>query len=103
MPQSLYRFIWQSSWHQQIWLVLLTLIVAPMTMIPLELQRRIVDDAIQDQDLRYLFLLCGTYLLVLLLQGGLKYILNVYRGGLVERTSRGNCAPTPSPYWCTSH
>jgi len=85
MPQSLYRFIWQSSRKQQVWLVLLTLIVAPMSMIPLELQRRIVDDAIHNGDLRYMLLLCGLYLVVLLAQGGLKYILNVYRGGLVER------------------
>jgi len=85
MPKSLYVFIWQSSRRQQIWLVLLTLIVAPMSMVPLELQRRIVDDAILNQDLRYMFLLCGFYLIVLLVQGGLKYTLNVYRGSLVER------------------
>lgn len=85
MPKSLYAFIWQSSRRQQIWLVLLTLIVAPMSMVPLELQRRIVDDAIHNQDLRYMFLLCGLYLVVLLVQGGLKYTLNVYRGSLVER------------------
>ena len=84
MPKSLYAFIWQSSRRQQIWLVLLTLIVAPMSMVPLELQRRIVDDAIHNQDLRYMFLLCGLYLVVLLVQGGLKYTLNVYRGSLVE-------------------
>ena len=56
-----------------------------MSMVPLELQRRIVDDAIHDQDLRNLLILCGIYLLVLVVQGGLKYALNVYRGGLVER------------------
>jgi ABC-type bacteriocin/lantibiotic exporter with double-glycine peptidase domain len=87
MPHSLYAFIWQSSRRQQVWLVLLTLLVAPMSMVPLELQRRIVDDAIHNQDVRYLFLLCGIYLAVLLLQGGLKYALNVYRGGLVERVA----------------
>ena len=85
MPLSLYAFIWQSSRRQQAWLVLLTLMVAPMSMIPLELQRRIVDGAVHDQDLPYLFLLSGIYLAVLLLQGGLKYLLNVYRGSLVER------------------
>jgi ABC-type bacteriocin/lantibiotic exporter with double-glycine peptidase domain len=85
MPHSLYQFIWRSSRRQQIWLVLLTLLVAPMSMIPLELQRRIVDDAIHNQDLHYMLLLCGLYLAVLLVQGGLKYLLNVYRGSLVER------------------
>jgi ABC-type multidrug transport system fused ATPase/permease subunit len=56
-----------------------------MSMIPLELQRRIVDDAIHNQNLHYMVLLCGIYLAVLLIQGGLKYLLNVYRGSLVER------------------
>jgi len=87
MPKSLYAFIWQSSRRQQIWLVLVTLMVTPMSMIPLELQRRIVDDAIHDQNLRYMLLLCGIYLAVLLIQGGLKYALNVYRGSLVERVA----------------
>lgn len=85
MPQSLYAFIWRSSRRQQLWLVLLTLLVAPMSMIPLELQRRIVDDAIRKGDLQYMLLLCGGYLAVLLVQGGLKYLLNVYRGNLVEK------------------
>lgn len=84
MSPNLYTFIWRSSHRQQVWLVLLTLIVAPMSMIPLELQRRIVDDAIHNQNLPYIFLLCGFYLVALLLQGGLKYLLNVYRGRLVE-------------------
>ncbi|HEV8392003.1 MAG TPA: ABC transporter ATP-binding protein, partial [Dongiaceae bacterium] len=35
-------------------------------------------------DVQYMLLLCGIYLAVLLLQGGLKYALNVYRGSLVE-------------------
>lgn len=87
MPRSLYAFIWQSSHRQQVWLVLLTLMVAPMSMVPLELQRRIVDDAIHNQDLRYMLMLCGIYLVVLLIQGGLKYTLNVYRGSLVERVA----------------
>ncbi|NJM35518.1 MAG: hypothetical protein HC850_13370 [Rhodomicrobium sp.] len=56
-------------------------------MIPLELQRRIVDDAIHNQNLRYMLLLCGVYLVVLLIQGGLKYMLNVGRGRLVERVA----------------
>ena len=51
LPQSLYAFIWRSSRRQQVWLVLLTLIVAPMSMAPLELQRRIVDDAIGNANL----------------------------------------------------
>lgn len=89
MSPSLYTFIWRSSRRQQVWLVLLTLVIAPLSMVPLELQRRIVDDAIHNQNLRYMFLLCGFYLAVLLVQGGLKYTLNVYRGRLVEHIAFG--------------
>jgi ABC-type multidrug transport system fused ATPase/permease subunit len=88
MPNSLYAFIWKVSRKQQIWLVVLTLLVAGLTMLPLELQRRMVDDAINHADLRFLGLLATAYLGVILLQGGLKYLLNVYRGRLVERVVR---------------
>lgn len=87
MPKSLYAFIWKTSRREQILLCAITLVVAGMSMVPLELQRRIVNDAIENADLRGMFLLCGLYLVVLLLQGGLKYWLNVARGGLVERVA----------------
>jgi ABC-type multidrug transport system fused ATPase/permease subunit len=86
MPKSLYAFIWQVSHRQQIWLALLTIVVALLTMVPLELQRRIVDEAIERADLSYVLALCGIYLVILLVQGGLKYLLNVHRGKLVEKT-----------------
>lgn len=88
MPRSLFAFIWQISRRQQIVLCLLTVVVSLLTMVPLELQRRIVDDAIHSANPRYLLILSLLYLAVLLVQGGLKYGLNVYRGTLVENVSR---------------
>lgn len=88
MPHSLFAFIWQVSSRKQIFLCLLTVIVSLLTTVPLELQRRIVDDAIHDGTVSYLVLLSGIYLAVLFLQGGLKYALNVYRGRLVEDVAR---------------
>ena len=38
-------FIWQESGGQQVWLCLLTLLVVPLSTVPLELQRRIINDA----------------------------------------------------------
>ena len=87
MPKSLYAFIWRVSRREQILLCVITLLVAGISMAPLELQRRIVNDAIENADLSTMFLLCGIYLAVLLLQGGLKYWMNVARGGLVERVA----------------
>lgn len=87
MPASLYGFIWKVSRRDQLLLCAITLVVAGMSMAPLELQRRIVNDAIDNRDIRSMLLLCGLYLAVLLLQGGLKYWLNVARGILVERVA----------------
>jgi ABC-type multidrug transport system fused ATPase/permease subunit len=84
MPTSLYGFIWRESANGQIRLCLLTLVVVPLSTLPLELQRRIVDDALGSQNVRYLLMLAAAYLAAILLQGGLKYILNVYRGRVVE-------------------
>lgn len=88
MPKSLYAYIWQVSRRQQIWLVILTLIIAGLTMLPLELQRRMVDDAIHNADISFLLTLASAYLALILLQGSLKYLLNVYRGRLVEQVVR---------------
>ena len=84
MPKSLFAFIWRVSIRKQVLLCMLTIVVSLLTTVPLELQRRIVDDAIHDRALGYLALLAIIYLGVLLVQGGLKYLLNVYRGWLVE-------------------
>ncbi|HWA51250.1 MAG TPA: ABC transporter ATP-binding protein [Dongiaceae bacterium] len=87
MPKSLYAFIWKTTRRDQVLLCAITLLVAGLSMVPLELQRRIIDDAITNMDLHGMYLLCGLYLIVLLAQGGLKYLLNVARGSLVERVA----------------
>jgi ABC-type bacteriocin/lantibiotic exporter with double-glycine peptidase domain len=86
--ESLYRYIWRISGSRQIWLVLLSCVVFPLTMVPLELQRRIVNNAIGGLDLRRLWFFSLVYVAVVLLQGGLKYAMNVYREILSERAIR---------------
>ncbi len=87
-PDTLYRYIWHLSGRRQIWLALLSSAVFPLTMVPLELQRRIVNNAIGGVDLRLLRLLCAAYVGVVLVQGGLKYAMNVYREIISERAIR---------------
>jgi ABC-type multidrug transport system fused ATPase/permease subunit len=87
-PHSLYRYIWRISGRRQIWLALLSSTVFPLTMVPLELQRRIVNDAIGGRDLHLLWLLLAVYVVVVLVQGGLKYAMNVYRDIISERAIR---------------
>jgi ABC-type bacteriocin/lantibiotic exporter with double-glycine peptidase domain len=84
----LLRWVWQEGRWQQVRLCVLAGTVFPLTMVPLELQRRIIDHAIGQQDLRLLALLGGVYLAAVLLQGGLKYLLRFYRGVISERAIR---------------
>ena len=88
LPDGLFRHVWQEGRAQQVWLCLLAAVVFPLTMVPLELQRRIIDQAIGNQDLRLLAVLGAVYLAVVLAQGGLKYLLRFYRGVVSERAIR---------------
>lgn len=83
-PPSLYRLIWTVAGRDQLWLCLLTIAIVPLSMVPLELQRRITNEAIGGQDTGLLAGLGAVYLLVILVQGGLKYLLNLRRGRVVE-------------------
>jgi ABC-type bacteriocin/lantibiotic exporter with double-glycine peptidase domain len=86
-PDGIFAFAWRDSARHQPWLCLLAALVFPLTMVPLELQRRIIDRAIGNQNLELLFWLGAIYLGTVLLQGGLKYLLRVYRALVSERAT----------------
>jgi ABC-type multidrug transport system fused ATPase/permease subunit len=88
MPKELFRYIWQISGRTQIWLSLLSVLVFLLTLAPLELQRRIVNGAIDRHDFRSLVLLCVAYAVVALVQGGLKLRLNIDRSAVSEDATR---------------
>ena len=48
MPQSVYRYIFDHSRWAQVVVIILTLGLLPLAPIPLELQRRLLDDAVAD-------------------------------------------------------
>ncbi len=85
MPEGLYPYVWAVSWPQQVPLCLLTFLVFPLTLAPIELQRRIVNEAIGGMNLDLLFWLGGLYAAAALVQGALKYLRNVY----LERVGQG--------------
>ena len=87
-PATLYRYVWRVSRPQQIRLILLTLLVLPLSMAPLELQRRIVDDAVMNEHLGLLVQLCGVYLAVALGTVALKFARSVYEGRISESVIR---------------
>jgi ABC-type multidrug transport system fused ATPase/permease subunit len=88
MPKYVYQYIWSVSGRRQIMLCILTGIVVALTAAPLELQRRITDDAFGPKNLNLLVVYCAIYFVLLVVQGATKYFLNVNRGRTVEIVSR---------------
>ena len=72
MPKQLYSYIVKVSGKQQVRLCLLTVLIFPLTLAPLELQRRIVDGAVAGADTDLLFLFGGLYFAAVITQGGVK-------------------------------
>lgn len=100
MESSLYRYILQHSLRGQLFLLGLTIASLPFVYLSLEVPKRIVNEAIGGTDMPntllgfeldqvdYLLVLSSIFLALILLNGGVKYILNVYRGVLGERILR---------------
>jgi len=86
--KGLYGYIWEVSGHAQILLALLSVFIFLLDLAPLELQRRIVNDAIGNKAFTELIWLCGAYALTALVQGAAKLLWNVYRNSVGEATSQ---------------
>ena len=88
MPAGLYGYIWRISSRGQILLALLSSVIFLLDLVPLELQRRIVNEAIGQRVFNALMVLCAIYAVVALLQGVAKLTWNIYRNSIGEATSR---------------
>jgi ABC-type multidrug transport system fused ATPase/permease subunit len=82
--KDIFRYVWRTSARAQMLLTVLAIVVFLLELAPLELQRRIVNNAVDSGSFQFVALLCGLYLAVALLQGGLKLVLNLYRGRVIE-------------------
>ncbi len=100
MEQSLYQFILKYSVRSQIALILLTAASMPFVYLSLEVPKIIINEALGDADsakmllgmqfgsINYLLILSSVFLLLVGINGGFKYVINVYRGILGERMLR---------------
>lgn len=101
MQPTLFRYIWRGSKKGQFVIFVLTMLALPFYYVSLELPKLIVngvlgavegdfpfevsafDRNLLDVDrLEWLAILCFAFLLVVTVQGGLKFLLNVYKGRL---------------------
>jgi ABC-type multidrug transport system fused ATPase/permease subunit len=88
MPSNIFRYVLETSGFHQLFLLLLTVGVFLLEVVPLELQRRIVNDLVKHRDYRFVIVLCAVYAGSVLVQGGTKLVLNVYRSWVGERATR---------------
>ena len=88
LPPGVYGYVIQSVARPQIYLAVVSIVVFGLSFVPLELQRRIVNSAIQAEVFDQLVILCLAYLGIVLLQGGTKFLMNVMRGRISENAIR---------------
>jgi ABC-type multidrug transport system fused ATPase/permease subunit len=89
LPQTIMGFVLRCSGRHQIALAVLSAGVFGLASVPLELQRRIVNDAIKNGATEIILWLAIAYAGVGLLEQGLKLALNLYRAWVSEDAVRG--------------
>jgi ABC-type multidrug transport system fused ATPase/permease subunit len=88
MPRSFLGFVWRLSAWDQVWLTLLSISVSLLGTIPIEVQRRIVNETIKQKDLATIGKLALIYLGLVLAQGFTKLLMNMYRGWISANSVR---------------
>jgi ABC-type bacteriocin/lantibiotic exporter with double-glycine peptidase domain len=88
MPSTVMGYVLRFTGAHQAGLALLSVAVFLLSAVPLELQRRIVNDLTGKGSFRAILWLAIAYASVALVEQGLKLVLNVYRGWVAESTVR---------------
>jgi ABC-type multidrug transport system fused ATPase/permease subunit len=88
LPRNVFRYVLGTSGLHQLFLLVLTVGVALIEVVPLELQRRIVNDLVKHRPFSSVVDLCAVYAGTVLVQGGIKLALNIYRSWVGERAKR---------------
>ena len=83
--KSLLSWIWRARKTWQVGLLALIVAGVFFRVVPLEMQRRIVNQAIRLSDARLLYLYCGLYLVAVVANGLLKYATNKLQGWMGQK------------------
>lgn len=100
LERSIYKYILQHTSKDQVVLVCLTLISMPFVYFSLDVPKTIINKAIgggqgvynlvgfELSQVQYLLALSAVFLLLVIFNGMMKYVVNVYRGVMGERMLR---------------
>lgn len=85
VKRSLFHWIRTTGLKLQILLILIILVTVLARVVPLEMQKRIINEAINLRKVDLLLIYCGIYLAAVIVQGGLKYLINYIQTLLAQR------------------
>ena len=88
LPESYFALIWRISGGDQVWLCLLSGLIAVLNTVPIEIQRRVVNRSLKEGSFRSLAFFVTAYASVVLAQGLCKLLSNIYRSWVSEHGVR---------------
>lgn len=88
IPKGLFALVLRVSGGDQVWLSAFSGLIAVLSTVPLEVQRRVVDRSLKGGSFRSIFLFVSAFVAAALLQGSVKLLSNVYRGWVSEHAVR---------------
>jgi len=88
VKRSLFSWIFAAgNLKLQLLLLLVISVMVFANVLPLEMQRRVVNEAIKLRDIDKLFLYCGIFLAAVVFSSVLKYLTNVFQTLITQRTT----------------
>jgi ABC-type multidrug transport system fused ATPase/permease subunit len=87
IKRSLFSWILPGNVNLQVSLLIIILFTVLARVLPLEMQRGIVNEAIKLRSVDLLLTYCGIYLAAVVLASGLKYLINVFETLIAQRTT----------------
>ena len=87
VKRSLFSWVFAGNVKLQITLLFIIVVMVFSRVLPLEMQKRIVNEAINLRSIDLLFMYCGIYLVAVIFFSALKYLTNVIQTLITQRTT----------------
>ncbi len=87
VKRSLFSWVFAGNVKLQIMLLVIIIVMVFARVVPLEMQKRIVNEAINLRNINLLFMYCGIYLVAVIFFSALKYLTNVLQTLITQRST----------------
>ena len=87
VKRSLFSWVFDGNVKLQLLLLLVIVVMVVARVLPLEMQKRVVNEAINLRSVDLLFTYCGIYLAAVIFFSVLKYLISVIQTVITQRTT----------------